>query len=154
MLTIKILFPFHGGREKKGKDRENKKEVKKVKRITLSNLSAANGIQTYKFKTDYSGKAQYFLPARFSEETIKAIEKNIFRAFRLLNFRDIARFDIRADKSGIPYVLKVNAVMGLEKEHSDFPRMYNLIGKTYEDLINDMLNSTLERVSRNEVVLF
>jgi len=115
---------------------------------------AANGIQTYKFKTDYSGKAQYFLPARFSEETIKKIEENILKAFRVLNLRDIARFDVRVDKNGTPYVLEVNAVVGLEKEHSDFPRMYNLIGKTYEDLINDILNSALERISRNERVLF
>jgi D-alanine-D-alanine ligase len=115
---------------------------------------ASKGIQTYKFKADYSEKAQYFLPARVSEEVIKKIEENVIKAFRVLNLRDVARFDLRIDKNGTPFILEVNAVVGLERDHSDFPRVYRLTGKTYEDLINDILESALERIKRNERVVF
>jgi D-alanine-D-alanine ligase len=68
--------------------------------------------------------------------------------------RDVARFDLRIDKNGTPFILEVNAVVGLERDHSDFPRVYRLTGKTYEDLINDILESALERIKRNERVVF
>jgi hypothetical protein len=32
--------------------------------------------------------------------------------------------------------------------------VYRLTGKTYEDLINDILESALERIKRNERVVF
>ena len=41
--------------------------------------------------------------------------------------------------------LEVNPLPGLDPEHSDFPRIYKLMGKTYEDLINDILNFAIER---------
>jgi len=115
---------------------------------------ASNGIQTYKFKVDYAEKAQYFLPARIPPETLKRIEESVIKAFKVLNLRDIARFDIRVGRDGIPYILEVNAIVGLEKNHSDFPRMYRLMGKSYEELINDILGCALERINRNERVTF
>ncbi len=115
---------------------------------------ASNGIQTFKFKMDYSEKASYYLPARFSPGILSQIQDLAVKAFLALNLRDIARFDVRVDGNGVPYVIEVNAVVGLEPDHSDFPRMYRLIGKTYEELINDILGFALERVSRNERVTF
>jgi hypothetical protein len=32
--------------------------------------------------------------------------------------------------------------------------MYKLTGKTYEELINDILEASLERIARNERVIF
>jgi D-alanine-D-alanine ligase len=122
--------------------------------LSKRETKAAKGIQTYKFKTDYSEKAQYFLPARVTDETIDRIEENVLKAFRVLNIRDLARFDLRIDKNGVPFILEINAVVGLEKDRSDFPRMYKIIGKSYEDLINDILNFALERITKNERVLF
>jgi D-alanine-D-alanine ligase and related ATP-grasp enzymes len=62
-----------------------------------------------------------------------------------LRNRDIARFDFRVDKNNNPYILEVNPLPGLDPEHSDFPRIYKLMGKTYEDLINDILQIAVER---------
>jgi D-alanine-D-alanine ligase len=115
---------------------------------------ASSGIQTFKFKMDYSEKASYYLPARFSPGILSQIQDLAVKAFLALNLRDVARFDMRVDRNGMPYVIEVNAVVGLEPDHSDFPRMYRLIGKTYEELINDILGFALERVSRNERITF
>jgi D-alanine-D-alanine ligase len=119
----------------------NKKETK-----------ASNGIQTFKFKTDYSEKASYYLPARFPQEVLSRITDTVAQAFNALNLRDITRFDVRVDHAGVPYILEANAIVGLEPHHSDFPRIYQFLGKTYDDLINDILNAALERLKRNERV--
>ncbi|MGB9694667.1 MAG: D-alanine--D-alanine ligase family protein [Caldisericaceae bacterium] len=107
--------------------------------------ASAGGIQTYKFKVDYSSRANYFLPARFSEVVLSKIKKICYDAFVALRNQDIARFDLRVDKEGNPFVLEVNPLPGLDPEHSDFPRIYRLMGKTYEELINDILKVAIER---------
>lgn len=103
------------------------------------------GIQTFKFKTDYSSKADYYLPARLPEDKLEEIEKLCIKAFIALRDRDVARFDLRLDGNGVPYILEVNPLPGLDPEHSDLPRIYKLMGKTYEDLVNDILETALER---------
>jgi D-alanine-D-alanine ligase len=107
--------------------------------------ASAWGIQTYKFKTDYSTKANYYLPARLPDEMLANISKICENAFVALRNMDIARFDLRIDRDGNAYILEVNPLPGLDPEHSDFPRIYKLMGKTYEDLINDILNYAVER---------
>ncbi|BAL81472.1 D-alanine--D-alanine ligase family protein [Caldisericum exile] len=117
-------------------------------------LNATNGIQTFTFKTNYSEKANYYLPARFPPEVNTHIQKMAVKAFEILGLRDIARFDVRVDKDFTPYFIEVNAIVGLEKEHSDFPRMYKMLGYDYNDLIKDILNSALERVKNNMRVTY
>jgi D-alanine-D-alanine ligase len=107
--------------------------------------ASAGGIQTYKFKVDYSTKANYYLPARFPEEILSKITKICYEAFIALRNRDVTRFDLRVDSNGNPYILEVNPLPGLDPKHSDFPRIYRLMGKSYEDLINDILNIAIER---------
>ncbi|NMB92544.1 MAG: D-alanine--D-alanine ligase [Parcubacteria group bacterium] len=119
----------------------NKKEAK-----------ASSGIQTFKFKTDYSEKASYYLPARFSSEILSRITDTVAKAFTALNLRDVTRFDARVDQNGVPYILEANAIVGLEPNHSDFPRIYKFLNKSYDDLINDILAAALERLKRNERV--
>ncbi len=103
------------------------------------------GIQTYRFKTEYSTKANYYLPARLPQETILKVQDICLRAFKILRVRDIGRFDLRVDKEGNPYILEINPLPGLDPEHSDFPRIYRLMGKSFEDLVNDILHFALER---------
>lgn len=107
--------------------------------------ASAFGIQTFKFKTDYSSKANYYLPARLPDEKLAEIQEMCVRAFIALRNRDVARFDLRLDENGNPFVLEVNPLPGLDPEHSDFPRIYKLYGKTYDDLVNDILDIAIER---------
>lgn len=119
----------------------NKKETK-----------ASQGIQTFKFKTDYSEKASYYLPARFPQEILSRIVDTVQKAFTALHLRDVTRFDVRVDHNGVPYILEANAIVGLEPNHSDFPRIYKFLNKSYDDLVNDILEAALERFKRNERV--
>lgn len=113
---------------------------------------ASRGIQTFKFKIDYANKASYYLPARFPEHILTNIIQSCQKAFTVLNLRDICRFDLRVDNNGTPYILESNTIVGLDPFHSDFPRIYKFLNKSYEDLINDILEAALERLRRNEKV--
>jgi len=113
--------------------------------LSKRELRASPNIQTYKFKSEYSTKANYYLPARFPESVLQNISKVVEHAFIALRNRDVARFDLRVDKNNNPYILEVNPLPGLDPEHSDLPRIYKLMGKSYDDLINDILNIAIER---------
>ncbi|MGB9856147.1 MAG: D-alanine--D-alanine ligase family protein [Caldisericum exile] len=113
--------------------------------LSRRELRASPYIQTYKFKTEYSDRANYYLPARLPEHVLQKITEIVKNAFIALRNRDVARFDLRVDKNYNPYVLEVNPLPGLDPEHSDLPRIYKLMGKTYEDLINDILQIAVER---------
>lgn len=113
--------------------------------LSKRELKASPYIQTYKFKTDYADKANYYLPARLPEQVLQKITEIVRKAFVALRNRDVARFDLRVDKNNNPYILEVNPLPGLDPEHSDLPRIYKLMGKSYEDLINDILQIAIER---------
>lgn len=127
--------------------------------IDFSSLSrretkVASGIQTFRFKMNYSEKARYYLPARFEKKVLDEVSDSAERAFKALNLRDVARFDIRVSKENIPYIIEANAVVGLEPDHSDLPRIYRMLGKNYDNLINDILQSAIERIKRGERLRF
>ena len=63
----------------------------------------------------------------------------------LRQFRDIARVDIRLSDDGIPFVLEVNPLPGLDPEESNFPIMAQAAGLTYEALIHRVVSFAVER---------
>ncbi|MBI4982053.1 MAG: hypothetical protein HZC15_02740 [Candidatus Omnitrophica bacterium] len=58
---------------------------------------------------------------------------------------DISRTDIRLSKDGIPYVLEINPLPGLNPNESNFPLMAYAAGMKYEELIEAILMSASER---------
>jgi D-alanine-D-alanine ligase len=58
---------------------------------------------------------------------------------------DISRTDIRLDKHGVPYVLEINPLPGLNPRESNFPMMAYAAGMKYEDLIESILLSASKR---------
>lgn len=78
-------------------------------------------------------------PARIDDGLEEELSRLAVRAVRALGCTGAARvdirMDIRADRQGIPHVLEVNAMPGLDPEHSDVPRMARAAGWSYVDLI-------------------
>ncbi|MGA1796318.1 MAG: D-alanine--D-alanine ligase family protein [bacterium] len=62
--------------------------------------------------------------------------------------RDAGRVDLRADVRGIPHVLEVNPLAGLNPEHSDLPILCRKKGMTFRWLIDSIMQSALKRVDR------
>ncbi len=75
------------------------------------------------------------------------IEAISLKAYRVLGCRDAGRLDIRCDEFGNPHFLEINPLAGLHPTHSDLCIIANQIGMNYEELIEAILLSAIERYS-------
>lgn len=62
-----------------------------------------------------------------------------------LGCRDAGRVDLRMDAAGVLNFIEVNPLAGLNPVHSDLPILSRFYGLEYQDLIENILQSALER---------
>jgi D-alanine-D-alanine ligase len=67
-------------------------------------------------------------------------------AWRRLGCRDGGRVDLRADADGIPNFIEVNPLAGLHPEHSDLPILAAKVGIAYQQFIEKIVQSALQRI--------
>ncbi|MBT9152901.1 MAG: Vancomycin/teicoplanin A-type resistance protein VanA [Firmicutes bacterium] len=89
--------------------------------------------------------AQTKCPADILPELRKRIEATVLGAFKALECRDYARIDVRLDANGIPYVIDVNTLPGLEPGYSDYPKAAKAAGIEFKELVKHLLHSALAR---------
>jgi len=77
------------------------------------------------------------------------IEDLALQTHRLLGCRDASRVDIRLDASGEPAILEVNPLPGLHPTHSDLPMIAQSAGICYNDLIDRIIQSAIQRQVRS-----
>lgn len=118
--------------------------------IDFSNLpESLNKFYSFEVKSYYDKYTSYHVPARLDENTKELIEKTAIKAYKTLSMRDYARVDIRL-KDGIPYVLEINSLPGLKKEHSDICKMAEACNLKYEGLIMKIIDNALKRYELDE----
>ncbi len=88
---------------------------------------------------------RFWCPARLDAETTKAVQTIALKSARVIGCRDIARADIRLSSDGIPYVLEVNPLPGLDPEESNLPLMAKPAGMSYEGMIQRLIHLAIER---------
>lgn len=93
---------------------------------------------------------QFWCPARLSPEVAKAVQAVAWKAARALSARDVARVDIRLSTDGIPFVLEVNPLPGIDPEESNLPIMTKAAGLSYEALILRLVQLAVERSKKSE----
>jgi D-alanine-D-alanine ligase len=103
-----------------------------------------NKIYSFEVKFKYDDKMVYHIPARIDEDIRKKIEKAAIDAFKSLNLKDYARVDIRV-KNGIPYVIEINSLPGLDKYSSDICKMAASAGIGYDELIKEIVEIAIKR---------
>jgi len=103
-----------------------------------------NKIYSFEAKFQYADYVKYHLPARLEDGERKRIEEAAMKAFRTLGLRDYARVDIRLE-GGIPYVIEVNSLPGLDREVSDICKMADYIGMEYDQLIKTIVKQAINR---------
>ncbi|MCX5704942.1 MAG: ATP-grasp domain-containing protein, partial [Candidatus Omnitrophica bacterium] len=91
----------------------------------------------------------FHCPARLDKETEERIKDVVVRTHRAVGCLDISRTDIRLDSKGVPYVLEINPLPGLNPRESNFPIMAYAAGMKYEELIEAILKSASERKKLN-----
>jgi D-alanine-D-alanine ligase len=95
-------------------------------------------------KRDFRRLVRYECPAQLSATTTTAVEEAALRAFNALRCRDVARIDFRL-RDGRPYFLEINPLPGLNPESSDLVILAELVGWTYTQLIQNILDAALAR---------
>jgi D-alanine-D-alanine ligase len=87
-------------------------------------------------------------PAEIDDKLKEMIEKISLSTFKVLRCRDWCRIDLRLDKDGVPNILEVNPLPGIlpnPEDNSCFPKAARAAGLTYNQMINEVLNSALKR---------
>lgn len=110
-------------------------EVLPILEIDFSSLPAGiPKIYSFEVKYQWEDRTNYYIPARLSDELKEKVQKVAKKAFRVMELRDYARIDMRIE-DGVPYVIEINSLPGLNPEYSDIVKMIEYKGKTYEDLV-------------------
>lgn len=106
-----------------------------LQEVDLSGLPD-NLLKFYSFeiKSYYKSHTKYHIPARVSDEEAKVIKAAALRAYKCLHLKDYARVDVIL-RDGIPYVLEINSLPGLQKNKSALYRMVEATGLGYDNLI-------------------
>lgn len=100
---------------------------------------------------EYQGDKQqkliprFWCPARLDPAVTQAVQSVAWKAARALGVRDVARVDIRLSPDGIPYVLEVNPLPGMDPEESNLPIMARAAGMSYEAFIHRLIDLAVER---------
>jgi len=102
------------------------------------------GDKFYEYERIFSPDLRYVCPAKISEELYKKLQECAVRAYKSVGCRDFGRVDFRVDGKGNPYVLEINPLPSLGKDDvfNIFPYV---MGSTYEETVNKILNFALER---------
>lgn len=87
----------------------------------------------------------FYCPARLSKEARTRVEEAALAAHRALGCRDVSRVDIRLDREGVPYVLEVNPLPGLDPRESNLPLIARSAGLDYPKLILGIVESAMKR---------
>ncbi len=126
-------------------------EVLPILEIDFSSCAPA-GESFYSWRVkEFQGNKEMHLdpkfrcPANLSAPVAAAVKSVAKKAALALGCRDICRVDIRLSAEGIPYVLEVNTLPGLDPEESNIPLMTQAAGMSYETLIATILRLAVAR---------
>lgn len=90
------------------------------------------------------------LPAKLDKEVLEKIEEDCKKAYMVLDCQDFARIDVRMDKDGNPQLIEINTLPGMQRHYSDFPKMAEAQGYSYEDLIEKLILLAINRKNNEE----
>jgi D-alanine-D-alanine ligase len=102
----------------------------------------------YDFASKYQkGRTRYLCPAPLPAKVVHHISELARRTYEVLGCEGAARVDFRITPRGRPYVLEINTVPGMT-ETSLLPMAAAQVGIAYDDLVEQILQSALDRASR------
>lgn len=108
-------------------------------------------IYTYKAKWEIDSweywHARAFSPARVNRKIERKIEKIVIKAYKEFCCRDIARFDLRIDAHGNPFIIDVNMCPSLNRFDNQDATLKSVeaLGWSYEEFIETLVAITYKR---------
>lgn len=97
-------------------------------------------------KRNYLEEVEYHVPPRLPPRMVERISQAALTAYRALGCRDIGRVDVRMDSRGQPFFLEINPLPGLHPVDGDFPILWTRLGRSYDELILAVLESSAARL--------
>ena len=86
---------------------------------------------------------QFYCPARLTASQTALIQLLAVRAHQALGCAGFSRTDVRLSRDGMPYVLEVNPLPGLDPVESNFPKLAHAAGWSYGALLAAIVESGL-----------
>lgn len=140
-----IIMEFIDGSEFTVGVIEDGNRILPIMEIDFSELPAGfPKIYSFEVKNEYKHLKKHITPARISGELEEKIKSTALRAFKSLNLRDYSRIDIRV-MNGIPYVIEINSLPGLDQVNSNMSRMSEVAGIGYEGLVFGIIEGAISR---------
>jgi len=113
-----------------------------VMEVIYKEHRGSDPIYSYHNKAHYEELIAYRIPEDAVMESCAALA---LTAWKGLGCRDAGRIDIRMDAAAIPNFIEVNPLAGLNPVHSDLPIICSLVGISFQQLIEKIMDSTLKR---------
>ena len=100
----------------------------------------------YDYEAKYSSEASKLLiPAALSEDKLQIIKAEAVKIYKILDCAGMARVDFLVDKETEEvYLNEINTIPGFTKI-SMYPKMWQATGKTYVQLIDELIKLAIER---------
>ena len=105
-------------------------------------------LYSYDNKEEYEDRVTYRLVRDAAQEHV---ERVALAAWRGMGCRDGGRVDLRMDEQGVPHVLEINPLPGLNPERSDLPILCGMASIPYQELIAGIVHSALSRCSSGQI---
>jgi D-alanine-D-alanine ligase len=102
------------------------------------------GIYSYENKYLDPEGAKFILPANLSRKKIEEIKKMAIKVFHILCCQGMARVDFFMDQYETIYLNELNTIPGFTNI-SLYPKLWEISGISYPDLIERLINLALER---------
>ena len=111
----------------------------------LSLIELRAKCEFYDYRAKYTpGMTEFVIPAQLDEETTKRVQELSLKAHQALDCFGFSRVDLRVTPEGEPFVLEVNTIPGMT-ETSDLPKAAAAAGIPSDDLVEQMLNTAVEK---------
>lgn len=112
----------------------------------ILNENAPHPIYSYTIKKEWKKYARYALA---SDPVAIECGKIALEVWKIIKGKDAGRVDLRLDANGMPNVIEVNPLAGLNPTYSDLPILARLGGISYQEVISEIMKSATTRFSLN-----
>lgn len=104
------------------------------------------GKEFYDYEAKYSSeKSRLIIPAALKDEKLEEIKQTAIKVYKALDCAGMARVDFLIDKNTLEvYLNEVNTIPGFTKI-SMYPKMWNVSGKLYGELLDELIELAIER---------
>jgi D-alanine-D-alanine ligase len=110
--------------------------------VLFKKAGNADLIYSFHNKANYEQIIEYRVP---EPEVAQSCAEVALSSWKALGCRDGGRVDIRMDSAGKPNFIEVNPLAGLNPVHSDLPILCRLHGISFQELLERILQSAIQR---------